>query len=98
MCGVRQDLGRALRLQLTFLILLAGVLAARDAQAAPALERGTAITDPIVLRELDRGRFGLGSVLLPMKSNSVPLPNCQLFALPSMTPVRKALDEEFQRY
>jgi hypothetical protein len=98
MCGVRQDLGRALRLQLTFLILLAGVLAARDAQAAPALERGTAITDPIVLRELDRGRFGLGSVLLPMKSSSVPLPNSQLFALPSMTPVRKALDEEFQRY
>ena len=98
MCGVRQDLGRALRLHLTFLILLAGILAARDAQAAPALDRGTAITDPFVLRELDRGRFGLGSVLLPTGSSNAPVTNSQLFALPSMAPVRKALDDEFQRY
>ena len=98
MRGVRRDMGNALRFFLTFFILLAGVMAARDAQSAPALERGTAISDPFVLRELDRERFGIGSVLLPVKSSNVPLPNSQLFALPSMAPVRKALDEEFQRY
>lgn len=98
MCGVRQDMDRTLRLLLTFFILLAGVVAARHAQSAPALERGTAITDPFALSELDRGRFGIGRVLLPVRSSNVPLPNSQLFALPSMAPVRKALDEEFQRY
>ncbi len=98
MRGVRWDMDQALRLLLTFFILLAGVVAARHAQSAPALERGTAITDPAVLRELDSARFGIGRVLLPVRSSSVPLPNSQLFALPSMAPVRKALDEEFQRY
>ena len=95
MRGVRWDMGQTLRLLLTFFILLAGVVAA---QSAPALERGTAISDPAVLRELDSARFGIGRVLLPARSSIVPLPNSQLFALPSMAPVRKALDEEFQRY
>ena len=66
--------------------------------ACRALERGTAITDPLGLRELDRGRLGLGGVLLPMRSSSTPLTNSQVFALPSMAPVRKALDDEFDRY
>jgi len=63
-----------------------------------ALERGTAITDPGSLRELDGGRFGLGRVLLPARSADAPLTNNQLFALPSMAAVRRALDEEFERY
>jgi hypothetical protein len=50
------------------------------------------------LRELDGGRFGLGRLILPIRSSSAPLTNSQLFALPSMAPVRKALDEEFDRY
>ena len=68
------------------------------AQSAPALERGAAITDPASLRELDRGQFGLSRFLLPARSTDVPLTDSQLFALPSMAPVRKALDEEFDRY
>jgi len=85
------------RFLVTFLLLLAGVWPARDAQSA-ALERGTAIIDPGALRELDRGRFGLGRVMLPSRSADAPLANSQLFVLPSMLPVRKALDAEFDRY
>jgi hypothetical protein len=88
----------ALRFLGAVLILLAGVLPVRHAQSAAALERGAAITDPEGLRELDRGRFGLGRILLPAGSADLPLDNSQLFALPSMAPVRKALDDEFDRY
>ena len=63
-----------------------------------ALDRGTAITEPYALRELDHGRFDLSRVLAPARSADQPLTNDQLFALPSMAPVRKALDEDFKRY
>src|SRR5450759_1188939 len=86
------------RFLVTFMVLLAGVLPARPAQSAAALERGAAIIDPLALRELDRGRFGLGRVLLPARLADMPLANNQLFVLPSMVPVRKALDDEFERY
>jgi hypothetical protein len=86
------------RFPVTFLVLLAGILPVRHAQSAAALERGAAIIDPLALRELDRGRFGLGRVLFPARSADMPLANDQLFTLPSMVPVRKALDDEFERY
>jgi hypothetical protein len=78
--------------------LLCGALPARLAHSAPALERGAAITDPLGLRELDRGQFGLSRMLSPARSADVPLTDSELFALPSMAPVRKALDQEFERY
>ena len=87
-----------MRFLVSFLVLLAGILPVRAAQGAAALERGAAIIDPQALRELDRGRFGLDRLLLPARSAAVPLANDQLFALPSMLPVRKALDGEFDRY
>ena len=93
-----QDMGRILRFAVTILVLLCSALPARVAQGAPALERGTAITDPLALRELDHGRFGLIRILLPARSSNAPLADSQLFALPSMVPVRKALDDEFDRY
>jgi len=86
------------RFLFTLLVLLASALSVRQAQSAPALERGTAITDPLALRELDRGRFSLSRVMLPACLAEAPLLNNRLFALPSMTPVRKALDGEFDRY
>jgi hypothetical protein len=86
------------RFLVSFLVLLAGVLPVRAAQSAAALERGAAIIDPQGLRELDRGKFGLDRLLLPANSAGTPLANDQLFALPSMVPVRKALDAEFDRY
>ena len=87
-----------MRFLVPILALLCGVLPARFVLGAPALERGAAITDPSGLRELDRGRFGLSRMLSPARSADVPLTGSQLFALPSMAPVRKALDAEFDRY
>jgi hypothetical protein len=77
--------------------LLCGALPARGAQDA-ALERGTAITDPAALRELDGGKFRLDRMLLPERSADIPLANSELFAAPSMAPVRRAIDGEFDRY
>lgn len=79
-------------------IMFVSVLPVRHAQGAAALQRGTAIIDPLVLRELDHSQFGLTRIMLPMRSSNVPLTNGQLFAWPSMAPVRKALDDEFERY
>src|SRR5262249_27899931 len=85
-----------LRLLLATLVLLCASLAAPASQGA-ALERGTAITDPLALRELDGGAFGLGRIVLPGSAN-LPMDNGQLVALPAMLPIRKALDQEFDRY
>ena len=83
-------------LLIVFLLLL---VAAPDRSArSAALERGTAVTDPATLRELDHGKFGLGRMLLPEGSPNVPLANSQLFALPSMVHIRQAIDGEFDRY
>jgi hypothetical protein len=91
-------MSQPLRFPATFLVLLGSALIASAAQAAPALERGAAITDPLALRELDRGRFGLERVMLPQSSADAPLANEKLFTLPSMVPVRKALDGEYASY
>src|SRR5947208_7794325 len=77
--------------------LLCGALPARAAQDA-ALERGTAITEPAALRELDGGKFRLDRMLVPERSADIPLASSALFALPSMAPVRQAIDGEFDRY
>src|ERR1700761_982528 len=79
------------------LIILASVLLLpSSAQSAPLLERGAAITDPQTLRELDRGSFGLARML--STSSNEPLTDSALFALPAVTPIRKSLDDEFERY
>src|ERR1700723_1664319 len=86
------------RFLVPILALLCGALPARFVLGVPAMERGAAITDPSGLRELDRGRFGLSRMLSPARPTDVPLTGSRLFALPSMAPVRKALDAEFDRY
>jgi hypothetical protein len=92
-------MGDPLRFLAVVVAALCGVAPPADAQSArPALERGAAITDPLALRELDRGRFGLVRMLVPARSADVPLNDDELFALPSMAAVRKTLDEEFGRY
>jgi hypothetical protein len=90
-------MSRGLRILAIISVLLCGVMPACAAQAA-ALDRGTAITDPFALRELDHGRFGLGRMLTPTRAADTPLANGELFALPSMAPIRKALDADFDRY
>jgi len=99
---------RALRLHVIALVLLGGAF---SAQAGPgtALERGTAVVDPFALRELESGEhraggidrlgFGLRPFVFATRSDSkIPILNDELFALPSMAPMRKALDAEFERY
>src|SRR5258708_23934992 len=90
-------MSRALRFPVILFALLCSALPARAASVA-ALERGAAITDAAALRELDRERFGLSGMLLPMRSSNIPLNNSQLFGWPSMVPVRQAIDAEFDRY
>jgi hypothetical protein len=80
------------------LLFVFGVFLPAQAMEGAALERGTAIIDPFALRELDHGRFGLSRILAPSRSADTPLNNDELFALPSMAPVRNALDREFERY
>jgi hypothetical protein len=82
---------------IAFILLLGAATMARAVEPA-ALERGTAITDPATLRELDGGRFRLDRMLLPERSAEAPLSNDELFRLPSMIPVRQAIDGEFERY
>ena len=82
---------------LAIIFVLCGVLPAFAAPGA-ALERGTAITDPATLRELDSGKFRLDRMLLPERSADVPLANSAMFALPSMVPIQRAIDGEFDRY
>ena len=89
------------------LILLGSLFPPRDADAAP-LERGTAITDPLALRELDLGEhrsdqldrvgFGLRPFVAGSGLSTAPIHNDELFALSSMAPVRRALGGEFERY
>ena len=88
---------RALRFSVLTLFVLCGAAPLRAAQNT-VLERGTAIIDPFALRELDHGRFGLARILAPTQSDDTPLNNSELFALPSMAPVTKALDADFDRY
>jgi len=69
-----------------------------QAEDSAPLERGAAILEPFALRELDAGAFGLGRMLAPERARDALLTDAALFALPSMVPVRKALDAEFDRY
>src|SRR3954447_413998 len=78
-------------------LILLSVIAPCIARAA-ALERGVAVTDPYALSELDGGRFGMGRMVEPAGPVDAPISNDALFALPSMAPVRKAIDDEFDRY
>jgi hypothetical protein len=86
----------AARLSAIILVFCCAI-SARGADRAP-LERGTAIIDPLALRELDHGRLALARIMQPAQSSDAPLTNAQLFALPSMAPVKKALDDDFERY
>ncbi|VIO78503.1 hypothetical protein [Bradyrhizobium ivorense] len=90
-------MSRALKRLLVLFLLFCGVAPLRAGEDR-ALERGAAIIDPATLRDLDRGRFGLGRMLAPERPADTRLANSELFKLPSMLPVREALIREFDRY
>jgi len=86
-----------LRFSVLALVMLGCMQLAHADEAAP-LERGAAIIEPTALRELDHGALGLGRMLAPSRSADAALTDADLFALPAMAPLRKALDAEFDRY
>jgi hypothetical protein len=95
---------------LVLAVFSAAVLSASPSRAleGAALERGTAIIDPFALRELDQGEpkasgikrdgFSLRRFMPTARTDTTPILDDELFSLPSMTPVRKALDADFERY
>ncbi len=83
---------------LAIIVGLLGCLSLARAAENALPERGAAVTDPSALSELDGGSFALGRVLAPPRQADTPLTNSELFALPSMAPVRQALDREFDHY
>ncbi len=85
-----------MRLILSAFILLSAVLPGHAIEAS--IERGTAMIDPLALRELDRGRFSIGAMLLPERSTDIPLTTGQVFAVGKMAKARAAIDREFDRY
>ncbi len=82
-------MSRALPALVGILALLCGASPARAESPAP--ERGTAITDPAALRALE-SRFGLRAFIPEAATREAPIPNDELFALPAMAPLRRALD------
>ncbi len=80
-----------------FILLISAAQLSAAPNTAP-LERGTAITDPAALRALDQTRFALARLLAPSRQTDRPLTGAELFALPSMRPIRGALDAEFDSY
>jgi hypothetical protein len=89
-------------------VVLALFSSASRAMEGAALERGTAIIDPFALRELDLGEhrasgtersgFGLRRFIPTARADEKPILGDELFGLASMAGVRKALDEDFERY
>src|SRR6266550_962428 len=69
-----------LRFVVTLFVSLCSALTAHAGQSA-ALERGTAIIDPLALRELDHGRLGLSGIFRPAGSSGAEITGSQLFAL-----------------
>jgi hypothetical protein len=81
-----------------------GLLASPGAAAAGEFERGAAITDPAVLRELDLREHatardaGRSLALAAMLGTAADASSADIFALLALKPLRAALDREFGDY
>jgi hypothetical protein len=92
-------MGRALRILLAVVALCGGAVSLSAAENV-TLARGTAITDPDTLRDLDQhDALTLSRLLWPRRDAHVPLSNDLLFSsLPQLQPILPAIDAEFDRY
>ncbi|WP_426423569.1 hypothetical protein [Bradyrhizobium genosp. A] len=92
-------MSRALRILLAATMLFGSVKSLSSAENAP-LARGTAITDPDLLRKLDRtDALSISRLLQPERNANVPLTSDLLFAsLPQLKAIPPAIDAEFDRY
>ena len=92
-------MSRALRILIAVAALLGGV-ASLFAAATTALTRGTAITDPDLLRKLDQNdTLTISRLLSPERNADVPLTTDLMFAsLPQLKEIPPAIDAEFDRH
>ncbi|WP_038971050.1 hypothetical protein [Bradyrhizobium genomosp. III] len=92
-------MSRALRIFLAAAVLFGGT-AALSAAETPSLTRGTAITDPDLLRKLDDGdALTLQRLLAPERKANGPLTTDRLFSeLSQLKDIPPAIDAEFDRY
>lgn len=98
-------MSRALRILLAAQILPAAILLFGSVMSLSAAEnaplaRGTAITDPDLLRKLDQSdALSISRLLQPERNANVPLTSDLLFAaLPQLKAIPPAIDAEFDRY
>lgn len=92
-------MGRALRILIAVVLLFGGAVSLTAAENAP-LARGTAITDPDLLRKLDQhDALTISRLLWPERNVDFPLTTDMLFArLPQLASIPPAVDAEFDRY
>jgi mono/diheme cytochrome c family protein len=92
-------MNRALRILLAVVVLLGGAMSLPAAENAQ-LTRGTAITDPDVLRKLDQNdALTISRLVWPQRNADFPLTNDLLFSsMPQLAPIPPAIDAEFDRY
>ena len=92
-------MGRALRILVAAAAFLGGVVPLFAAENI-ALTRGTAITDPGLLRKLDENdTLTIARLLSPERNANVPLTTELMFvSLPQLKQIPPAIDAEFDRY
>ena len=92
-------MSRALRILVAAVVLCGGAASPSASQTA-LLTRGTAITDPDLLRKLDEGdALAISRLLAPERKAGGPLTTDRLFAsLPQLKDIPPAIDAEFDRY
>ncbi|MBR0708530.1 hypothetical protein [Bradyrhizobium liaoningense] len=92
-------MSRALRILIAVVVLFGGVMSLSAAENAQ-LARGTAITDPGLLRKLDEHDvLTISRLLWPERNANFPLTTDLLFSwLPQLEDIPPAIDAEFERY
>ncbi|WP_441233962.1 hypothetical protein [Bradyrhizobium sp. 930_D9_N1_4] len=92
-------MSRALRILVAAAVLLGGTVSLFAAENAP-LTRGTAITDPDLLRKLDRNdTLTISRLLWPERNANFPLTTDLLFSsLSQLKDIPPAIDAELDRY
>jgi mono/diheme cytochrome c family protein len=92
-------MNRALRILVAAAVLFGGVVSLSAAETAP-LTRGTAITDPDLLRKLDQhDAFTISRLLWPERNANFPLTTDLMFSwLSQLAPIGPAIDAEIDRY
>ncbi|MCJ9705300.1 MULTISPECIES: hypothetical protein [unclassified Bradyrhizobium] len=92
-------MSRALRILVAAALLFGGAVSLSAAETAP-MTRGTAITDPELLRRLDEGdALTIPRLLSPERNADRPLTTDLLFSeLPQLKDIPPAIDAEFGRY